>query len=108
MPLIILLALLLILIYAPQWWARRTFKRYAKPQAHISGTGGELAKHLLERFKMHEVAVETTEEGGDHYDLLVRPYRFWSLAISTGKLNCNCEPGSWGWRKKLKKWVPSL
>lgn len=68
MPLIILLALLIVLIYTPQWWARRTFKRYANPQTHISGTGGELAEHLLERFEMPEVGVETTDEGGDHYD----------------------------------------
>ena len=34
----------------------------------MPGTGGELARHLVERFKLDGVAVETTDEGRDHFD----------------------------------------
>lgn len=64
-PLALLIALI---IFGPQWWAKNIFKRYAVKQDHISGTGGELARHLLDRFDMEHVGVEETEEGGDHYD----------------------------------------
>lgn len=68
MPIIIVLLLVVVIVFLPQWWAKRTFAKYADPQDHIQGTGGELALHLLERFDMHEVNVEETEEGNDHYD----------------------------------------
>ena len=67
MPIILLIILFIALIFGPQWWARYTFRRYAKKQPHIQGTGGELARHLLDRFEMKEVEVELTEDG-DHYD----------------------------------------
>ena len=34
----------------------------------IQGTGGELARHLLDRFDMQHVKVEKTEPDSDHYD----------------------------------------
>ncbi len=67
MPIILLIILFVALIFGPQWWARYTFKRYAKKQPHIQGTGGELARHLLDRFEMKNVEVEITKSG-DHYD----------------------------------------
>lgn len=71
--LLIILALLAI-IFGPQWWASYTFRRYATKQDHIQGTGGELARHLLDRNDMKDVAVEVTEEG-DHYDPISRTVR---------------------------------
>jgi Zn-dependent membrane protease YugP len=68
MHLLLLILLLLLLVLGPQWWARYTFRRYAVVLPRIPGTGGELARHLLDRFGMHDVAVEKTEKGGDHYD----------------------------------------
>ncbi len=59
---------LVLLAFAPQWWAQRTFQRHAEPLERIPGTGGELARHLLDRFGMQEVKVETCEPGADHYD----------------------------------------
>ncbi|HIO93677.1 MAG TPA: zinc metallopeptidase [Leucothrix mucor] len=67
MHIILIILLLVTLIFAPQWWAKYTFRRYASKQDHISGTGGELARHLLDRFDMSDVGVEITEHG-DHYD----------------------------------------
>lgn len=65
---VILVLLLVLVIAGPQWWAKRTFKRYSKPDKSLSGTGGELARHLLDRFDMAHVQVEQTQPGGDHYD----------------------------------------
>ena len=65
---IIVILFVLALIFGPQIWAKRVFERYANNQEHISGTGGELARHLLDRFDMQHVGVEETEKNGDHYD----------------------------------------
>lgn len=64
----IILLLLLVLVFGPQLWARYTFRRYGAPLPHIPGSGGELARHLLDRFDLADVPVETTKPGGDHYD----------------------------------------
>ena len=68
MHLLLVAIILVLLVFGPQLWARYTFQRYAKPLNRISGTGGELARHLLDRFDMKEVQVEQTDPGGDHYD----------------------------------------
>lgn len=68
MPYILLIIIILAIIFGPQFWASHTFKRYAKPLDRIPGTGGELARHLLDRFEMQDVGVEKTKPGGDHYD----------------------------------------
>lgn len=67
MHIILLILILLAIVFGPSYWAKHTFKRYSKKQDHIPGTGGELARHLLDRFDMHDVEVEITENG-DHYD----------------------------------------
>jgi len=68
MHIVILIVLLLALIFGPQWWAQYTFRRYAGNLPRIPGSGGELARHLLDRFEMPDVGVEQTDMGGDHYD----------------------------------------
>lgn len=67
MPYLILALLIAALIFGPQLWARWTFRRYSTPRDDFPGTGGELARHLLDKFDMKEVAVEATDRG-DHYD----------------------------------------
>ena len=42
-------------------------KRYRSPDDRYQGTGGELARHLLDLLGLQKVLVETTE-AGDHYD----------------------------------------
>lgn len=59
--------LIFAVVYGPQLWARHTFKKYDKQQDHFPGTGGELARHLLNEFELHSVKLEVTEDG-DHYD----------------------------------------
>ena len=68
MHILLIILFLLVLVFGPQWWASYTFRRYAGNLARIPGTGGELARHLLDRFEMPDVAVEKTKQGGDHYD----------------------------------------
>ena len=67
MPYIFLAIVIVALIFGPQLWARYTFNHYSKSREDIPGTGGELARHLLDRFGLEEVQVESTERG-DHYD----------------------------------------
>jgi len=67
MPLLIG-ALFLLIIFGPQLWVRYVLKRYHRPIDEMPGTGGELARHLLDRFELSHVKLETCDEGQDHYD----------------------------------------
>ena len=62
----ILIAVFIIIIYAPQWWVSYIMKKYDKTLSQLPGTGGELALHLIERYQLN-VSVESGAEG-DHYD----------------------------------------
>ncbi len=59
-------ALILVVLF-PKVWVRYTIKRHNKARPDLQGTGGELARHLLDRFGLSDVKVETTDRG-DHYD----------------------------------------
>ncbi len=74
MPILILLILLVALIYGPQIWAKRILTKYSKHRDDFPGTGGELARHLLDKLDMSEVKVEVTELG-DHYDPIEKSVR---------------------------------
>lgn len=65
----------LILVYAPQLWVQWVLNRHnRKPEDNFPGTGGELARHLLDRYDLGEISVEVTE-AGDHYDPDARAVR---------------------------------
>ena len=49
-------------------------RRYSTEQSEIPGTGGDLAKHLIERFSLTDVEVEVTELR-DHYDPIEKKVR---------------------------------
>ena len=66
-PALVLLALLLAVLIGPQFWVQRVLKRHSRPRDDFPGTGGEFARHLLDRFGLQDVGVEITEQG-DHYD----------------------------------------
>jgi len=67
--------LLLALIYGPQWWVQRVLAKYNhQDEDNFPGTGGELARHLLDKYSLFDVKVEVTE-GGDHYDPVNRAVR---------------------------------
>lgn len=65
---------LFALIFGPQFWVRREMERHAAARPDLPGTGGELARHLLDRFRLPQVKVETTDKG-DHYDPDARAVR---------------------------------
>ncbi len=74
MHFLIPLLLLLAVIFGPQIWAKKILTQYSKPREDFPGTGGELARHLLDQFNMSHVKVEVTEQG-DHYDPLAKSVR---------------------------------
>ncbi|RBO80204.1 zinc metallopeptidase [Marinomonas aquiplantarum] len=65
---VLLVILALVLIFGPNIWVKYTLKRYAQERSDIPGTGGQLAEHLVKRFELEKVSVETTQEGRDHFD----------------------------------------
>jgi len=67
MHLLLPLVLILALIFGPGWWVRNVMSRYSNPADRYEGTGGELARHLLDRLDLGHVKVEETA-AGDHYD----------------------------------------
>jgi Zn-dependent membrane protease YugP len=59
--------LLLGLVFGPSLWIKRVLKTHGVDRPDLPGSGGELARHLLDEAKLTDVKVETTNEG-DHYD----------------------------------------
>ena len=55
------------LIFGPQLWIRHVISKHSKPRSDFPGTGGELARHLLDEAGLQSVPVELSETG-DHYD----------------------------------------
>jgi len=81
MPYALAFIFIIILLYSSQWWVKYTLKHYSKTLDHLQGTGGELARHLLDRFDMQDVKVEI-DDRGDHYDPIERAVR-----LSTDNFN---------------------
>lgn len=81
MPLLAALAGLLLigLIFAPQWWVHRTIRAHAGERPDLPGTGGELARHLLDLAGLKDVVVEALPKDGDHYDPVARAVRLGPL-----------------------------
>ena len=48
----------LALIFGPSLWVKLVMWRYSSEKPEMPGTGGELAKHLVERFSLKDVDVE--------------------------------------------------
>jgi len=69
MPIILGLAtvMLLAVLFGPQVWVRRVLTRHGVDRPDLPGTGGELARHLLDEAGLRTVKVELTRDG-DHYD----------------------------------------
>ena len=66
--------IVLALIFGPSLWVKLVMRRYSSEKPEMPGTGGELAKHLIERFSLKDVKVEVTELG-DHYDPIEKKVR---------------------------------
>lgn len=81
--LVLIVIIVALVLVGPQLWTRRVFAKHHAPRPDYPGTGGELARHLLNRFDMRHVKVEPTEVG-DHYDPLSKTVRL-TPAIFGGK-----------------------
>lgn len=71
---IVALLLILAVVVLPGWWVQRVMRSHQQPADRYPGTGGELARHLLDHAGLEAVAVEVTERG-DHYDPEARAVR---------------------------------
>ena len=60
----------------PGLWVKHVMSKYTEPADRYrdSGNGGELARHLLDRFGLGDVKVEETP-AGDHYDPVAKAVR---------------------------------
>ena len=68
------IVVLVVAIAAPQWWIKHAIRKHGGHRPDFPGTGGELARHLLDQFGMEKVGVELTDKG-DHYDPAERVVR---------------------------------
>jgi Zn-dependent membrane protease YugP len=66
--------LLIAIVFGPQWWIKHVLKQHGAERPDLPGTGGELARHLLDEADLKQVAVEKTNVG-DHYDPEARAVR---------------------------------
>lgn len=74
MHFVVLGLIALAILFGPQLWARRVLSRYSRPRHDFPGSGGQLARHLLDRMGMEAVKVEATQMG-DHYDPVAKAVR---------------------------------
>lgn len=72
--LIVLIIALLALALAPQLWVKSVLRRHGVPRDDFPGTGGEFARHVLNRLGLDSVKVERSDLG-DHYDSEARAVR---------------------------------
>lgn len=67
MAIIVFVLLIAAVVFGPGLWVQRVLQRYSHPGDRYSGTGAQLARHLLDKHGLVDVSVESTAEG-DHYD----------------------------------------
>ena len=67
MTILFFIVVLLAIVFGPAIWVNRVLDRYSVPANRYSGTGAQLARHLLDKHGLQKVTVETTDQG-DHYD----------------------------------------
>jgi len=74
MAILVFIIVLLALVFLPGFWVRRVLERYSAPDDRYSGSGAQLARHLLDKHDLQQIKVEVTEEG-DHYDPIEKAVR---------------------------------
>jgi uncharacterized protein len=83
MIIVVLAVLFIALAFIPQILVRQTMAKHGGDRPDMPGTGGELARHLLDEAELQAVKVEITP-GGDHYDPVAKAVRL-SQANFEGK-----------------------
>jgi Zn-dependent membrane protease YugP len=75
MAYLLLVLIILLLLLGPKIWVQWVFARYNRmAEPNFPGDGGELARHLLDRFSLAGVSVEATDQE-DHYDAASKAIR---------------------------------
>ena len=74
MAIVVVILLVLGLVFLPGIWVRRVLEKYSEPEDRYSGSGAQLARHLLDHNGLQSVKVESTEDG-DHYDPIDKAVR---------------------------------
>ncbi len=72
---VLLAVVILAVVFGPKLWVRYIMRRYATEIPGMPGTGGELARHLVDELGLKGVSVEVTEENRDHFDPSTRTVR---------------------------------
>lgn len=85
MPVLFIAIVVLSLVFLPGLWVRRVLDKYSQPNDRYSGTGADLARHLLDKHGLGNVKVEETKEG-DHYDPQAKVVRLSVDNFSGGSL----------------------
>ena len=75
MILLVLGVLLAALAFLPQIWVQYVMKKHHRQDPGMAGTGGELAEHLVSRYRLEGIVVEKTDEGRDHFDPAAKAVR---------------------------------
>lgn len=71
---LLIIGVLVAAVVFPQIWVKHVIAQHGSERLDIPGTGGELARHLLDGMKLSHVKVEETQQG-DHYDPLAKTVR---------------------------------
>ncbi len=71
---LLIIIVIAALIFGPSYWVKHTLEKYSHPQDRYPGTGGELARILLDWANLQTVKVEETAQG-DHYDPIEKVVR---------------------------------
>ncbi len=74
MAIVVVILLVLGLVFLPGIWVRRVLEKYSEPEDRYSGSGAQLARHLLDHNGLQSVKVESTDDG-DHYDPIDKAVR---------------------------------
>ena len=104
---LIILALLLVVIFGPQLWARQVLRANAKERDDIEGTGAEFARHLLDNAHLAGYGVEKAHPNvGDHFDPTSRMVRLTELhhdhrslsaiVVAAHEVGSKACKGDWG------------
>jgi len=67
MIVVLVIVVFAAVLFGPQIWAKSTLRTHAQDRPDLPGTGGELARHLLDQLALQDVGVEVSDRG-DHYD----------------------------------------
>lgn len=70
----ILGVLIVVLLFLPQYWVKHVLRKHGKERDDFPGTGGDMARHLLNKLNLEQVQVEVSNFG-DHYDPISRTVR---------------------------------